>query len=568
MDWIFYDLMPFTFPILSMHFSLCHFRLQACLVVRCVLLLTGLMGSVVAQAIEVSNPVGQLDIGKNLVLKSRVSNLPAGTETQLRSTCLKSRFRALEATRWDRFDSQAGDVVVDFLPDLQGGGELVFRSRAAVNHALIELELVSNCPLLVFETRWPLILAPAGGESKTNPTDPEAGRPAKIFDLEGSALLAFSRQQPQLRQAEAGGRQFHPADLPRSESSAQSRTTQSATQPETAATLKPSVIHDTAVAAVTDEQSSNPAAEAGAAQQVTNAQAGFASIDESAHHGFPTDLLGLNQYAAFSLTGLALAGLLAVYARLLYVKRKVLDPQDESPILGVDQEWSATNHESTLFGGSAGQYLEGEQPWGNSLASPGGQRLLESFLGADTELEADCFKTQVSAYPQALIDVNHHASLLHSLELVHKSESREWLLPASFMNLVESRNKVLQAPASIEALQLRGHIALIELAFRDALQGRQTSQETAEGLVDQVFGTDVARSTWSPAWCVPDLIKSLVRAKMCEVTGTDQREILRQNLLFLETPALCPFLCFKLPEWREFLSEEGFTDLSPTVSRH
>ncbi|MFN7504798.1 MAG: hypothetical protein ACK5Q1_04470, partial [Limnobacter sp.] len=59
---------------------------------------------------------------------------------------------------------------------------------------------------------------------------------------------------------------------------------------------------------------------------------------------------------------------------------------------------------------------------------------------------------------------------------------------------------------------------------------------------------------------VPDLVKSHVRAKLCEVAVFDSRQLLRENLLNLNKQVTSSALCFQSNEWREFLSEEGILE--------
>ncbi|HEX4855739.1 MAG TPA: hypothetical protein VFV28_02950, partial [Limnobacter sp.] len=162
--------------------------------------LAGFATPMSAVGVEISIPSGLQEIGQALNLKSRISALPPGTETQLRSTCLKARILPLETSASYSLEWQSSGVAVEFLPDAVNSGQLQFKSLAPINHALVELELVSSCPLVVFETKWALILdPPALPHAATPPGANLANRGSspvdKSFDMEQSRMLAMTRQR-------------------------------------------------------------------------------------------------------------------------------------------------------------------------------------------------------------------------------------------------------------------------------------------------------------------------------------------------------------------------------------
>lgn len=145
--------------------------------------------------LEISTPVGVQQIGQHLNLKSTLSNMPEGAESQLRSTCLKAKVRSLERRSGSHYSSVSGEVLVQFDPTIRRGGMLEFRSTAPVNDPVIEMELVSECPLVVFTTKWTFIMQqgerPRDAEKLTRSVDTNS-----TFDPEGSSLLTNSRRPP------------------------------------------------------------------------------------------------------------------------------------------------------------------------------------------------------------------------------------------------------------------------------------------------------------------------------------------------------------------------------------
>lgn len=147
-----------------------------------------------------SSPVGIQEIGKRLHLKSVLSGIPEGAESQLRSTCLKARIKSIETSGKDNLSAVSTDVLVDFQPTIRQGGMIEFQSLAPVSDALVEIELTSECPLVVFTSRWTLIMnvnsSQGGAVSATH--NSHAAKDSIGFDFDNSSLLVASRRAPSL----------------------------------------------------------------------------------------------------------------------------------------------------------------------------------------------------------------------------------------------------------------------------------------------------------------------------------------------------------------------------------
>lgn len=184
-------------------------------------------------------------------------------------------------------------------------------------------------------------------------------------------------------------------------------------------------------------------------------------------------------------------------------------------------------------------------------------RMLESFIVNDETNYDDVFDLGPLAQQSDLVDSSKKSSLKISLDLINRADIRTWNLPAAYHSLVEQRNKSLELHGTPDALLLRCHIGLVELAFQDARQGHQTQGQNALDLLSLVLGEHVYDVHTNSTLCVPDVVKSHVRAKMCEITGAEKRQLLRDNLVNLNTQVISPALCFHTDAWREFLSDEG-----------
>lgn len=195
-----------------------------------------------------------------------------------------------------------------------------------------------------------------------------------------------------------------------------------------------------------------------------------------------------------------------------------------------------------------------------SAMSISSHRVLESLIGNDDknfdeELQASVRDAHTDDHNPA-----YRPSLKVSLELINRADIPSWTLPASYLRLVESRNRSLEMHRTLDALLLRSQIGLIELAFQDAKQGQLTPAQATQELLEQVLGDRLRDTEFKPILCVPDVVKSHVRAKMCEIAGAEKRQILRDNLVNLNTQVVNVSLCFNSNAWREFLSEEGILD--------
>lgn len=145
-------------------------------------------------ALQVSTPVGVQEIGKRLNLKSTLSGIPEGAESQLRSTCLRARIKSIETSPSIDQRGNSRDIFVNFQPTIKHGGLIEFTSTEPVNDALLEMELISECPLIVFTSRWTLIM-----DTNSSPASLEKALVASEsvnFDFRNSSLLSASRRTP------------------------------------------------------------------------------------------------------------------------------------------------------------------------------------------------------------------------------------------------------------------------------------------------------------------------------------------------------------------------------------
>tara|TARA_B100000745_G_scaffold165082_1_gene107999 strand:- start:1353 stop:3035 length:1683 start_codon:yes stop_codon:yes gene_type:complete len=500
-------------------------------------------------SLEISTPVGTQQIGQILDLKSTLSNVPQGVESQLRSTCLRARINTLESMPGGFEGAVSREVLVNFDPTIRRGGVIEFRSVSPVNDAVIEMELVSECPLIVFNTKWTLIMKQGVAERSGAVISGHVGT-ASAFDPETSSLLASSRKPPKPRF------DTKPAWLSQDERNA----------------AKPKPIEDETstnilTTAENMEEGDNPVLKVAS----LNPDLFGAGLIESRRQ--TTDVsggLGLDEYTSktdsynamqeFMLpVSLAISALLMI-ALFLYRRYSVRKAAIQSSLnpQGYDSEQTTCPEPQDVAAMSREHVIAfSSEP---ASVSVGSHRVLESLIGNDEQDFDDELNSSAHTMTSGSMNPAYRSSLKISLELINRADIPSWNLPVSYLGLVESRNRSLELHRTLDALLLRSQIGLIELAFQDAKQDQLTPPQSSQELLEQVLGDQLHEIELKPTLCVPDVVKSHVRAKMCEIAGAQKRQLLRENLVNLHTQVVSPALCFDSNAWREFLSEEGILD--------
>ena len=502
-------------------------------------------------ALQVSPPVGMQEIGKRLNLRSTLSGIPEGAESQLRSACLKARIKSIETSSSVGEIDASSDVLVDFQPTIKQGGLLEFKSTRPVNDALVEMELVSECPLVVFTSRWTLIMnvsaSPMGYPVALQPT--QTRQESVNFDLGNSSLLSASRRVPK--------------PVPQYGLMPNNTTIESKPEPEKPVEAT-SPVNEETVPVVEQEAAFEPVDVASLHQEVltpgliesrtpanlSNEGDWLENVDQSQSEG-STGLGGLILLEHWQLIVPVI--LLGLFSLVYLVKKRSQRGRlkvavgKRDPLAVVSSASVSEFRENTFQDEEPKQEISGYTT----------DRMLESLIVHDETNYDDVFDLGPLAQQSDLLDSPKKSSLKISLDLINRADIRTWNLPATYHSLVEQRNKSLELHGTPDALLLRCHIGLVELAFQDARQGHQTHGQNALDLLSLVLGEHVYDVHAGSTLCVPDVVKSHVRAKMCEITGAEKRQLLRDNLVNLNTQVISPALCFHTDAWREFLSDEG-----------
>lgn len=504
-------------------------------------------------ALEVSSPVGIQEIGKRLHLKSVLSGIPEGAESQLRSTCLKARIKSIETSGKDNLSAVSTDVLVDFQPTIRQGGMIEFQSLAPVSDALVEIELTSECPLVVFTSRWTLIMnvnsSQGGAVSATH--NSHAAKDSIGFDFDNSSLLVASRRAP---------KPVPQYSIPKSEDTTPKKSESPTNVQREAETLVDEMITPPAVQEVEREPvriaSLHPdiltsgLIESRPSPHMMDGGLGLDAIVQSRYEestGFDA-FLSLAQSLWFVLSALLML-LVSIY-----LVQKRLRPSGLRAAV-VKSDLVVDTQKTTISEFREASSHGEELPQDASTYTK--DRVLESLIASDDSGYEDLLDSGSTLNQSDLLESLSRSSLKVSMELINRADIRTWDLPTAYHSLIEQRNKSLQLHRTPDALLLRCHIGLIELAFQDAKQGDTTQTQTTLDLLGLVLGEHVYDVDSISTLCVPDIVKSHVRAKMCEITGAENRQLLRENLINLNMQVLSPALCFHTDAWREFLSDEG-----------
>lgn len=492
------------------------------------------------RAMEITVPVGLQEIGKRLDLKSTLSGIPEGAESQLRSTCLKSRIQSIDTEN----SADAIDVWVDFSPTIRQGGLIEFQSSAPVNHALVRLELISECPLLTFTSRWTLIMNQAQLLESSKAAYKREVK-SNQFDLTNSSLLAQSRKQPNFNNSRF---------VPRYEQNEQALE-EVAIAPE-ADTVSEVPQNKQPEVDGKSKESANEPNEPIKIASLDPSLLGNGLIESRTSNQIATGGLGINEQdsgvdAWSSNTGLMVAFGFSLLAASLLLAKKFARSPARTP--STEPQWHA-------FKGTSETAMDTSVPPIEEVAPPvefGHDRFLESLMGSEGNSYQDEVGSTLLSEHSETLEASDRSSLKTSFEMINRADSRKWNLPDAYLDLVGQRNRTLEQHASTEALILRSQIGIVELTFQDAKQGKTTQSHIAHELLAMVLGEHIYEAESFPSLGVPDVVKSHVRAKMCEISGSESRQLLRENLLLLNTLVLSPALCFHSDAWREFLSEEG-----------
>jgi len=503
-------------------------------------------------AIEISTPTGVQLIGQRLELSAPISDIPMDAISQLRSSGLKARVLS-------GFDDEGAggrrvidsDLLVHFQSTIGPAGLIELASRRVMDDAVVNLELISECPLISFTAQWSLILDRRGERAASiSPMPVTRSTASNAFDrnfrFEHSASLSQTKSAP-LKQSV-----YTP--VPTTLSSGANRM-------ETVDNQQHKIVFDDVERALPQHAESNSEPDAVLEKPLQIAALGG---DLSAHGlveskprghmpvlneealvpGDDADHLIRYTHTIILSIGLALLGILMG----LFFRQNLLGKRLGRRFLqhGVPDQVSEPHfkQDADLFASHRSQ----KQALGNTTPEVSGGRLIESLMGEQkTQLEESEFSSSGEMFAKG--EAENLSSIKASLEAIRRADSPLWALPDEFQDLIEHRNSQISVCQTPHTLALKCQLGLIELAHQEALKGRLLTEKMCSELIDLLLGQFVDMSSFPVCETVPDLLGSYLQSKWCEVPGQDVRRQFDENLKALTNIVKDAGFCFHTAQW-------------------
>ncbi|HEX4918792.1 MAG TPA: hypothetical protein VFV43_12900 [Limnobacter sp.] len=495
------------------------------------------------QAIVLGPVHGKGVQGQPLKLSSKVSGLNDDQAGQLREVCLKARIRPFAGM--EEYALELGKEPVplraQFVRLGPGVGEIFFDGPSPLGDLSLLLEVESHCPLATFEHKWTVFLDPAERASSANQNlVPESVNPKRQFDFGHSTLLAQSRQAPKpLMPAHQGGAPSIPKLNDKPESSPNLADGPSIDGPG-----------EDALDSATERIELASAQAAMSDYPEASSDADW-SVDTTMSNSLPLQQLGVVGSLVLSLSGLAFWGIrrrrlsARVHARVAPRTEPAVHPDGQAPLHA-----SAENVESSVL----------ELPQEDQGGTPLANRVLESFYTPDSAVASTFLLDHApgAAVPEAILGGDE--AIQRTLGALQRSSMAAWKLPESYSALVASRNSMIEAFNEQSLLLLQCQLGLVELAYQEASNGQTLRGAKSGELLEEVLGEDFATHLQSEWPTLPDIVRTYVRAKFCEISGAGRRKLFKENLVSLvdDPPAGKP--CFDRSLWLELLAEQGVVD--------
>lgn len=504
-----------------------------------------------AQAIVLGPLKGNTVMGEPLRLSAQVSQLQADQMGQLREGCLRAKLEP-------QFGYSDGRGVLIESPRVRAqfvrmgahSGEFFFDAPALLPDPSLILQLESHCPLITFAHQWAVLLSPGQAEGvakspgKITATDVHAPQ----FDFANSRLLAQSRELALADTARAASWPSR-ADV--------TRTNATSAKPLADTPLAPAM---PPVAADPINQDPLPPVELASANHLVYARDGFSDAERAGElqqrsQGLSRSLTELLAWPAGVGSAFLLLGGVA-YWRFISGRNQASRPACTLAVSTAMEETAQADQQ-----GHAAQHAN--KPIAFRVAGGGGRydsleanRVLESFYTPDHPSGLDFAEVAEPLAEAFEHDDRSQRSIDKSIRLLKRAITTEWRLPDSFQALVRERNQALRLHQENALKVLQCQLGLVELAYQEAMEGRPfTSEQGAEFLVS-LLGDDFASHLQADWPTLPDVVRTYVRAKFCEVTGADSRQLFKKNLQLLVDNPPAGKACFDASLWQELLSEQ------------
>ncbi|HEX4844398.1 MAG TPA: hypothetical protein VFV57_12050 [Limnobacter sp.] len=497
---------------------------------------SGLLSAGNAEAIALGPIQGEGVVGQPLRLSSKVTQLNPDQLGQLKEACLKAHIRPHHVS--DGLPSQLAQEAMplrsQFVRLGSNSGEVFFDGPALNSDVSFLLTLESHCPLSTFEYRWTVFLEPhqaGSGAASLSTAPPEITKPRQ-FDVQHSRLLSQSRQQPKSVQPGVASNSprgdTHVVDLrqhtaPATHAAAGLETPPAMAQPDKVALLDvPPESPETSLVAPTP-----PMPKEGGLWSST----------------------GASLLALFGLMAAAVLGVLIWMmrrARLASARPMPLTGLRSAPVLTSTRE--VNSHAEREDKDPAGHIAESANRVLESFYTPDGP----NYLDTAHEVDEKPFDGESIA--------DESVALTRTLGVLQRAGMPKWNLPDTYLSLVTSRNAAAEASTGMELQTLQCQLGLVELAFQEASRGRILTRSQSAELLVSILGDDFASCLQSEWPTLPDIVRTYVRAKFCEISGAERRKLFKVNLTNLVEEPPAGKQCFDRSLWLELLAEQGLVN--------
>ncbi|HEX4879104.1 MAG TPA: hypothetical protein VFV39_04595 [Limnobacter sp.] len=500
-----------------------------------------------AHAIVLGPVQGKSVAGQPISLSSHVSRLSEHQVGQLKESCLKAQLRPFTGN--PDIDNKPGSeswmVRAQFVRMGANSGEIFFDAPPVQGDVSLSLQLESHCPLATFEQRWTVFLEPAG-LAGTTVAQPPVQRPVEQtqqaqFDFENSRLLAQSLQPPKSP----------------GQSNPSRRTAARPDQP--GADDGPDASGSTMDHSPAQDEQDSPS---------DSSPIHLASVDPNLLQYAPSDAQFIQQPqhdSTWSHTGvLAIGGalILCVLPAVYFVLNRrtagsaPANPptlwRRDPPTTPVEPVLSPLVPEPAHAMDANGVQLNERKGISN--------RVLESFYTPDHS-DSSAFVQEAGAPMFDMeVETRQNSAVERALSLVNRGGMSPWNLPESYAGLVAQRNLTLTELASGGLRILQCQLGLVELAFQEASAGRSLQADQSNEFLASLLGEEFATHLQQEWPTLPDIVRTYVRAKFCEVTGASARQRLKENLLALVDDPPAGKTCFDRSLWLELLAEQVLSE--------
>lgn len=539
--------------------------------------------------------VGQAQVGERLKVNMTLFGLNKDAQSQLKSSCMEA---------WAESDGSESNSIqtrvplnLDYGKTLDRGGLVTLSSDIRINDPVIKVHLASNCPLVTFVQTWDLQLdfgPKAQARPRTNSELSAAkGNALELaasseFNLAQSASLAASYKKPAIKSEpmaaiKAKEVPFQPYGVEKVLDKPVKRKNEP-TNPnlvrlphtnEELALVQPPV--QNTQAAQLENMAMNRSEQSPTLLQADQPRQGWAS--DPALTGDETNLMPFVIFGGVSLImiafgvwwgqrqnvhvtedappgqGLSLKKLLANLRKQSTSQAGVSSSPStqENPSQALQNQFSSNKVELEVEHQVQQTGVNDSDSDVNVAAF--NKQLFESFLGnapvLDEANEGDFDQTQRN---QKSLPAESK-SLVSMVSAFQNVSLGAWKLPEPYQSFLPASASKGLAADQVSNLILKCEMGFIELAFLNAQRGTAVDSSQLAEMLEVLDPDKIHRTIEFPNQPPSDLIKDLVRSKLCELSNKQEVQKFIESMHSMHDSECCEKLCLAHSAWSEFMKD-------------